>query len=117
MIKYAVFNVLNRFQTYSNSIDCTVTMFNVSLCKFFFRNVACANFFLCPFGALQMFFLQILPLPPSPPRDQLVRPLLFTLEGIGGGEGQIDTSLDFFGFKFLFLDRLPKALVQLFFVR
>ena len=70
------------------------------------------------FMALQMFFLQILP-PPPPPRDQLVRPLLFTLEGIGrgGGEGQIDTPLDFFGFKFLFLDRLPKALVQLFFVR
>ena len=29
----------------------------------------------------------------------------------GGGE-----ALDFFGFKFLFLDRLPKALAQLFFV-
>ena len=31
-----------------------------------------------------------------------------------GGEG--GEALDFFGFKFLFLDRLPKALAQLFFV-
>ena len=37
---------------------------------FFSHNVAHANFFLCPFGALQnffFFFLQILPLPPPPP--------------------------------------------------
>ena len=33
---------------------------------FFCHNVACA-IFVCPFGALQIFFLQILPLPPPPP--------------------------------------------------
>ena len=33
-----------------------------------------------------------------------------------GGGGQSDPPLDFFGLKFLFLDRLPKALAQLFFV-
>ena len=30
--------------------------------------------------------------------------------------GQIDPHLDFFGFKFLLLDRFSKALAQLFFV-
>ena len=75
MIKYAVFNVLNRFQTCSNSTDCTITTFDVLLCKFFFHNVACANSFLCPFGGLQVLFLQILPLPLPPPRDQLVSSL------------------------------------------
>ena len=36
----------------------------------------------------------------------------------GGGGGQSDPHpLDFFGLKFLFLDRLPKALAQLFFAR
>ena len=60
MIKYAVFNVSNRFQTYSNSIDCTITTFDVLLCNFFFLNVACVcKFFLMPFGALQIVFLQI----------------------------------------------------------
>ena len=40
-----------------------------------------------------------------------------TLEGMGGGGGGDQSDpLDFFGFKFLFLDRLPKALAQLFFV-
>ena len=41
------------------------------------------------------------------------------LEGIGGGGGGVNLispPLNFFGFKFLFLDRLPKALAQLFFV-
>ena len=38
-----------------------------------------------------------------------------SLEG-GGGGGQIDPPLDFFGFKFLLLDRLSKALAQLFLV-
>ena len=41
-----------------------------------------------------------------------------SLEGEGGGDGgQIDSpSLNFFGFKFLLLDRLSNALVQLFLV-
>ena len=42
-----------------------------------------------------------------------------TLEALSGGRGggvQSDP-LDFFGFKLLLLDRLAKALVQLFFVR
>ena len=34
---------------------------------FFFHNVACAKIFLCPFGDLRIFFLQILPLSPPPP--------------------------------------------------
>ena len=76
-IKYAVFNVLNRFQTYSNSIDCTVTTFDVSLCNFFSQ---CAIFFYAHFGLCKFFFSQIFslpppPPPPHPPRDQLVRPL------------------------------------------
>ena len=41
------------------------------------------------------------------------------LEGCkaGGGGGQFEPPLDFFGFTFLFLGRLLKPLVQLFFVR
>ena len=39
---------------------------------------------------------------------------LLTLEGIRGGVNL--TPLVFFGLKFLFLDRLPKALAKLFFV-
>ena len=40
-----------------------------------------------------------------------------TLEALGGGGGvKLTPPLDFFGFKFLLLDRLPKALVQLFLV-
>ena len=38
------------------------------------------------------------------------------LRGGGGGGGQIDPLLDVFGFKFLLLDRLSKALAQLFLV-
>ena len=35
---------------------------------------------------------------------------ILTLEGIGGGGGGFNlTPLDFFGSKFLFLDRLPNA--------
>ena len=41
--------------------------------------------------------------------------LALTLEGIRGGVS-IWHPLDFFGLKFLFLDWLPKALAQLFFV-
>ena len=41
---------------------------------------------------------------------------ILTLEGIRGGGGQTDPPLDFFGFNFLFFNRLPKALAQLFFV-
>ena len=42
---------------------------------------------------------------------------ILTLEGIrGGGVNLIPPPLKFFGFNFLFLDRLPKALAQLFFV-
>ena len=63
-IKYAVFNVLNRFQTYSNSIDCTVTTFDVSLCNFFFHNV---QIFFTPFLGSTNLFSQILSLPPPPP--------------------------------------------------
>ena len=37
-----------------------------------------------------------------------------TLEALKGG--QVNPPLDFFGFKFLFLDRLSKALAQLFLV-
>ena len=43
--------------------------------------------------------------------------ILLTLEALkGGGGGQVDSPLDFFGFKFLLLDRLSKALAQLFLV-
>ena len=35
---------------------------------------------------------------------------------MGGGGCQIDLPLNFFAFKSLFLDQLPKGLVQLFFV-
>ena len=47
----------------------------------------------------------------------IIRDYQLTLEGIGGGGGVKLMPFDFFGFKLLFLDRLPKALVQLFFVR
>ena len=41
-----------------------------------------------------------------------------TLEALSAGEGVVQSDpLDFFGFKLLLLDRLAKALVQLFFVR
>ena len=40
---------------------------------------------------------------------------VLTLEGIRGGVN-LTPSLDFSGLKFLFLDRLPKAKAQLFFV-
>ena len=45
------------------------------------------------------------------------RETLLALEALRGGGGgcQVD-SLEFFGFKFLFLDRLSKALAQLFLV-
>ena len=47
-----------------------------------------------------------------------IRDYQLTLEGIRGGGGWVRLPpLSLFGFKFLFLDRLPKALVQLFFVR
>ena len=39
-----------------------------------------------------------------------------TPEVLGGGGRQIDHPLNFFGFIFLLLDRLSKALIQLFFV-
>ena len=39
-----------------------------------------------------------------------------TLEGIRGGGGVNLPPLGFFGLKCLFLDRLPEALAQLFFV-
>ena len=43
--------------------------------------------------------------------------IYISLEGMGGGDGEINlTPLDFFGLEFLFLNRLPKALAQLFFV-
>ena len=43
--------------------------------------------------------------------------MFLTLEGMRReGGGLILTPLDLIGFKFLFLDRLPKALAQLFFV-
>ena len=41
--------------------------------------------------------------------------ILLTLEALREG-GQIDPPLDFFGFKFLLLDRLSKALAELFLV-
>ena len=41
--------------------------------------------------------------------------LFLALEGIRMGGGQSD-HVDFFGLKFLFLDRLPKSLAQLLFV-
>ena len=68
MIKYAVFNILNRFQTYSNSIDCMATTFDVSLCKFVFTMLR-VQIFLCSFGALQFIFLKILLLPPPSPHE------------------------------------------------
>ena len=44
-------------------------------------------------------------------------PIFLALEGMNGGGGvNLTHPLDFFGFKVLFLDRLPKALAQLFFV-
>ena len=36
----------------------------------------------------------------------LYETVVLTLEAYGGGGGQIDPPLDFFGFKFLLLDRL-----------
>ena len=39
-----------------------------------------------------------------------------TLEALRGGGGKLTPPLDFFGFKFLLLDRLSKALAQLFLV-
>ena len=45
----------------------------------------------------------------------LVILIALTLEGIRGGGGQSDPPSIFFGLKFLFLDRLPKALAQMFF--
>ena len=41
--------------------------------------------------------------------------ILLTLEALREG-GQIDPPLDFFDFKFLLLDRLSKALAELFLV-
>ena len=78
VIKYAVFIVSNRFKTYSNSIDCTIKTFDVLLCKFFFHNVACANFFYALLGLCNFFykfFHSPPPPPPPPPRDKLLRPL------------------------------------------
>ena len=46
---------------------------------------------------------------------ELVQLICLTLEALRGG-GQSEPPLDFFGFKFLLLDRLPKALAQLFLV-
>ena len=69
VIKYAVFNaVLNRFQTYSNSIDCTIATFDVLLCKFFFTTLRVRICFM-PFWGSANLFLQILPLPPPPPHE------------------------------------------------
>ena len=67
VIKYAVFHVLNRFQTYSNSIDCTITKFDVLLCNFFSQCCVC-NFFYALLGLCKFFFYTtVLPLPPPPP--------------------------------------------------
>ena len=47
----------------------------------------------------------------------VVVPIIYlTLEGIRGGGGQIDPLSIFLALNILFLNRLPKALVQLFFV-
>ena len=46
-----------------------------------------------------------------------IRDYQLTLEGIGGWGSKLPLPLNFFGFKFLFFNRFPKALVQLFFVR
>ena len=44
-------------------------------------------------------------------------PNTLTLEALRGGGGvKLTPTLDFFGFKFLLLDRLSKALAQLFLV-
>ena len=42
--------------------------------------------------------------------------LQLTLEALRGGGVKLTPPLDFFGFKFLLLDRLSKALAQLFLV-
>ena len=57
-IEYKIcgFNVLNRFQTYSNSIACAITTFDVLLCNFFFHNAACANFFMPSWGSAIFFY-------------------------------------------------------------
>ena len=77
VMKYAVFNVLNRFQTYSNSIDCTITTKYWYVLQFFVSRCCVCKFFFYALLGLCIFFLQILPLPspPLPPlRDQLVLP-------------------------------------------
>ena len=63
VIKYAVSNVLNRLQTYSNSIDCTIT----TVWYFFFTMLRVRVFFMPFSGCANFLFLQILPLPPPPP--------------------------------------------------
>ena len=68
VIKYAVFNVLNGFQTYSNSIDCTITTFDVFLCNFFFTMLRVQISFM-PFWGSANVFLKILPLTPPPPPE------------------------------------------------
>ena len=53
----------------------------------------------------------------NPGPFDIVSNVTLTLEALGGGGGQIDPPpLDFFGFKILLLDRLSKALAQLFLV-
>ena len=56
MIKYAVFNILNRFQTYSNSIDCTITEFGCFALQFFFLTMLRVQFFFMPFWGSAIFF-------------------------------------------------------------
>ena len=58
VIKYAVFNVLNRFQTYSSNIsDCTITAFDVFALQIFFFSQCCVcKCSLCPLGLCNFFF-------------------------------------------------------------
>ena len=46
-----------------------------------------------------------------------IRDYQLTLEGIWGGGVKLPLPLNFFRFKFLFLNQFPNALVQLLFVR
>ena len=66
VIKYALFNVLNKFQTYSKYIDCTTTTFDVLLCIFFLSQRCVCNFCM-PFWGSANFFFTNSSTPPPPP--------------------------------------------------
>ena len=81
----------NFFETQDGGhVLCTVSKFHAFLSRFALENISNRS------------------------KTVLVILIALTLEGIRGG-GQSDPPSIFFGLKFLFLDRLPKALAQMFF--